>query len=172
MTTLPLVDGRSSADRSLWFPRPITSCANEGRNRSFASRRGEAASYGGDDGARYSGDACSTCHDPMFAPLITKTPSTSESGQSHWNEVLRSRIAAAMNHEPWWRLVVAGCVVMWFTQIGVRMALRPEKFVLRAGRTWWRQGEMERTKNRDTLRVIGVVIAAGSLWVFYNLLTR
>jgi hypothetical protein len=61
---------------------------------------------------------------------------------------------------------------MWFTQIGVRMALRPEKFVLRAGRTWWRQGEMERTKNRDTLRVIGVVIAAGSLWVFYNLLTR
>jgi hypothetical protein len=77
-----------------------------------------------------------------------------------------------MDHEPWWRLVLAVGVVLWFTQIGVRMALRPERFALRVGRTWSRQGPVERTTNRDKVRVLGVVIAAGSLWVAYRLLTR
>jgi len=57
-------------------------------------------------------------------------------------------------------LVVAG--------LGVYVAFRPDNFV---PRSFWKQGEMERTMNRDGTRICGGIIAAVSLWVLYDLLS-
>jgi hypothetical protein len=72
-----------------------------------------------------------------------------------------------MGHEPWWHTALAVGGLLFFTAYGVKIALRPDAVV---PRSLWRQGEMERTMNRDGVRVVGVVMAVGSLWVIYNVL--
>ena len=73
-----------------------------------------------------------------------------------------------MNHDPLWRLLVAVGVSLAFAGLGVYVAVRPDNFV---PRSFWKQGEMERTMNRLGTRFVGVIMAAGSLWVVYDLLS-
>ena len=74
-----------------------------------------------------------------------------------------------MSQEPLWRLVVTVGVLLLFAAVGVYTAFRPDRFVTRP--LFWKQGEMERTMNRDGVRVSGVIFAAGALWILYSLLS-
>jgi len=75
-----------------------------------------------------------------------------------------------MNHESLWRLVLAVGVTLLFAAAGMYIALRPDQFVPRP--LFWKQGNMERTMNRDGVRLVGATMAAAALWMLYSLLSR
>ena len=47
-------------------------------------------------------------------------------------------------------------------------AFRPDPFMTRPLR--WKQGEMERTMQRDGVRLAGAIMAVVAVWIFYELL--
>ena len=74
-----------------------------------------------------------------------------------------------MSQEPLWKAVVAVGILLLFAAAGVYAAFRPDPFVPRP--VFWKQGDMERTMNRDGVRVVGVILAAVALWMLYRLLS-
>jgi hypothetical protein len=67
----------------------------------------------------------------------------------------------------WWPYALVAAVLLFIAASGVRMTLRPDLF---DRQSFWHQGEMERTIDRDFTRVFGVVLAVGALWVLYRVL--
>ena len=74
-----------------------------------------------------------------------------------------------MGHDEWWRVALAVGMLLFFGASGVYVALRPDRFMTRP--LMWRQGEMERTMNRDGVRLVGVALTALSVWIIYELLS-
>jgi protein-S-isoprenylcysteine O-methyltransferase Ste14 len=74
-----------------------------------------------------------------------------------------------MSQEPLWKAAVAACILLLFAAAGVYAVFRPDPFVPRP--LFWKQGDMERTMNRDGVRVFGAIFAAVALWILYSLLS-
>jgi hypothetical protein len=74
-----------------------------------------------------------------------------------------------MSQEPLWKAVVAVGIWLLIAAAGVYTAFRPDRFVTRP--LLWKQGDMERTMNRDGVRGVGAIIAAVALWILYSLMS-
>lgn len=73
-----------------------------------------------------------------------------------------------MSQHPLWGFLIAAGGLLLFAGLGVSMTFRPDSFVRSS--MFWKQGEMERTINRDSIRVAGVVFTASALWILYRVL--
>jgi len=74
-----------------------------------------------------------------------------------------------MSQEPLWKAVVAVIVLLLIVAAGVYAAFRPDPFVSRP--LLWKQGDMERTMDRDGIRGVGAIVAAVALWMLYHLMS-
>ena len=64
-----------------------------------------------------------------------------------------------------WRQLLAYAILLFFAAVGIAHALRPDRFM----KSWHRGGEMLTESNRFQIRLVGLVLAAGAMYVLYSI---
>lgn len=64
-----------------------------------------------------------------------------------------------------WRQLLAYAILVFFAGLGVAHALHPDRFM----KPWHRGGELLTESNRLGIRLFGLVMTAGALYVLYSI---
>ena len=67
-----------------------------------------------------------------------------------------------------WRQFLAYTILVFFAGLGIAHALRPDRFM----KPWHRGGELLTESNRFQIRLVGVVLTAGALYILYSIARR
>ncbi len=63
------------------------------------------------------------------------------------------------------RELLAYAVLVFFAGLGIACALRPDRFM----KPWHRGGELLTESNRFEIRLVGLLLGAGALYILYNI---
>lgn len=64
-----------------------------------------------------------------------------------------------------WRLLLTYAILAFFAGFGIAHALWPDRFM----KPWHQGGELLTESNRFQIRLVGLVLAAGALYVLYSI---
>jgi hypothetical protein len=64
-----------------------------------------------------------------------------------------------------WRQLLAYAILVFFAGVGIAHAVRPDRFM----KPWHRGGELLTESNRFGIRLFGIVLAAGALYILYSI---
>ena len=65
-----------------------------------------------------------------------------------------------------WRQLLAYAILIFFAAFGIAHVLRPDRFM----KPWHRGGEMLTESNRFEMRLFGLALAAGAIYVLYRII--
>lgn len=65
-----------------------------------------------------------------------------------------------------WRQLLALAILVFFAVLGIAHAVRPDRFM----KPWHRGGELLTEWNRLGIRLFGLAVTAGAIYVFFSII--